>query len=215
MLHTIFSPDWYSGFVDSDSIACSKLNNILFQNQKTSLECMEFVVTNALRSFDQDNSLKGLSAYSEDVSQKVSPFLVTEHFCIRVLEISHGNVINLNISPVYHLNLDYPEMYHQQYGKELDPSAVLGLIKMQSEADLDNSAMFRYGIDLGIAFADSPVIHNHAAQLVLRADDYKLDAVLSCLQNVSMQVLSLDSLKKSHAAEIESSDDRLVVIDDY
>ena len=159
----------------------------------------QYLIDLSLRTFDDDQSLKGFLAFSDCEKQGLTPFSVTSHYCVKVLSCSLQGDVQLSVSPIYHLGLDYPEVYQHQQGKELDPSAMLGLIEVVNHARSQeypngeqtcDGHLFCYGIDAGIAFNESPVPHNRSMSLQLSIFE---DCVLATfMQNgqVSTQTLS-------------------------
>ncbi len=203
MIHLIYQNDWDVALPQGDDAhVCSTFqrHNQAAVGQSVSSSAQD-LINMSLRTFDDNQSLKGFLAFSDSENQSLTPFSVTSHYCVKVLSCSLEGVVMLSVSPIYHLGLDYPEVYQNQKGRQLDPSAMLGLIEVVShnktaeqpipEHDCDGH-LFCYGIDAGVVFKESPIPHNRAMSLQLSVFE---DCVLATFQQneqVSTQTLTWD-----------------------
>ena len=192
MLYLAYKADWDSSLM-SMTFSWDVLHERLFYNQRPLPQMLQCMLNLSLNVFHQDQSLRGLCALSDSNHQSLNPFLVARDFSVRCLGVNENQFI-LNVSPIYHLNHDYPEMYQQQFGKTFDPSAIVGLIEMTDDQGTGDGPLFRYGIDLGVAFKERSAVYNRTITLSLSSDEHKVDAILTCGDNVSMKIIPLDDL---------------------
>ena len=212
MIHVVYQEGWDLDFSQTSEVNfCSSLLQTRSSvNQEPSLNLfIKSLISRALLSFDEDKSLKGFLAFSDADTKTLTPFSVTSHYCIKVIRCSLRGEVKMVVSPIYHLGLDYPEVYQHREGKALDPNAMLGLVEIMNHAEsIDGQLtdgncdghLFCYGIDAGVAFKDSPVAHNRDIDLQLLTFD---DCILATFQSngqVSTQSLSLEAelLSDSH-----------------
>ncbi|MBV52910.1 MAG: hypothetical protein CL816_02445 [Coxiellaceae bacterium] len=206
MIHVVYQEGWDVDFSQiSELNFCSSLLQVHSSvDQEQSLSSLiKSLIDRALLSFDEDKSLKGFLAFSDSESNTLTPFSVTSHYCIKVIRCSLRGEVQMIVSPIYHLGLDYPEVYQHREGKALDPNAMLGLVEIIHHAEsMDDEPvnescdghMYCYGIDAGVAFKNSPVAHNRDINLQLLTFD---DCVLATFQSngqVSTQSLPLDEV---------------------
>ena len=205
MIHLIYQPGWDSELKqDSQINFCSRIPHAYPSYLHLTLpELVHHVIDQALIAFDDAKSLKGFLAFSDADSGSLTPFSVTSHYCIRVLHCSLQGAVRLSVSPIYHLGLDYPEVYQHREGKSLDPKAMLGVVEItgheksinhQFQTDGCDGHLFRYGIDAGVAFKDSSIEHNRAMNLKLALFEDCLLSTFHSKGQVSSQTLLLEEV---------------------
>lgn len=195
MLYIAYKTGWDASLISMDA-AWHALHERLFDQQHSLSQRMQCLLNLSLNLFENDQSLRGLCTLSDGAHQSLNPFLAARDFSVRCLSLSDHQFL-LNVSPIYHLNLDYPEQYQQQFGKTFDPSAIVGLIEMMDDHGAVEGPLFRYGIDLGIAFKEKLAVYNRTITLSLSPDEHKVDAILTCEDNVSMKIIPLDDLAQA------------------
>lgn len=121
----------------------------------------------------------------------VSPFIATHDYCIKVLHCDPSATVEMNISPIYHLGLEYPEDYRTRHGKELEQDAVIGLLERPTAGTLPpGHTSYSYGVDAGILFKDSEISHNKIMTLKIEEIREGLLALVSCENQTSSTTLT-------------------------
>jgi hypothetical protein len=111
----------------------------------------------------------------------VSPFIATHDYCIKVLYCNEEGTLEMNVSPIYHLGLEYPDDYKTKHGKQLDEDAVIGLLEKPAAGTLPpGHTAYAYGVDAGILFKDSDISHNKKLTLQLEEIHDGVLVTLSC-----------------------------------
>ena len=89
-----------------EEITVSNLRHLLpvlldCQQTKTALSASTFaLIKKVLNAFDQDHSLYGLFSALGISQNRVSPFMASHDYCIKVKSYSPEGEIKLNISPI-------------------------------------------------------------------------------------------------------------------
>ena len=74
---------------------------------------------------------------------------------------------------------------------------------MMDDGGAVEGPLFRYGIDLGVAFKEKSAVYSRTITLSLSPDGHKVDAILTCEGNVSMKIIPLEDLAQTiHAAGV-------------
>lgn len=105
----------------------------------------EKMISKILRKFDT----AGYVAEMVKAPNPINSFNVVDHYCAKITSCNDDGSIQLNLSPVFHLCVTYPDTYAQKYGKHLNPRAVLGLV--ESSHSQEHTA-FLLSIDAGMVF---------------------------------------------------------------
>jgi len=130
----------------------------------------------------------------------VSPFIATHDYCIKVKRCKEEDTVETNISPIYHLGLEYPDHYKIKHGKHLDKTAIVGLIEKPVAGTLPpGHTCYSYGVDAGILFQNSSIPHNKTLDLKLQKIPEGILASLSCdtqtsSLTISWKEIEIDSL---------------------
>ncbi len=153
-------------------------------------------IEKALSTFDDEGTLFGLFNAISRVQNRVSPFIATHSYCVKVQDCEMSGAIKMNISPIYHLGPDYANEYREQHGTELDTKAIIGLIELPTQAVNSNPdhKTFRLGIDAGIAFSGSSIVHNKELTLSLEFIHDGMMANLSCDGQTTSKAFTWDEL---------------------
>ncbi len=161
-------------------LSASTANAISHNLQKT--------VEVVLNYLDQDKSLKGLFNALDLSRNRVSPFIATTDFCIKILEANINGQLILNISPIFRLGPEYPQHYQEKNGTALKEDAILGLLEVDADETQPHDQLFSLGIDAGIAFKDSNIIYNRQLSLCLSLLEEGIMATLTCENQVTSKV---------------------------
>ena len=192
MIHIVYQEGWSAAFSsDAEVHFCSALLRDGMLSMLGGVDAaLQRLINKSLTVFDDDLSLKGLLTFSDCEARTLGPFSVTSHFHMKVINVSLHGGVQLNVSPIYHLGLDYPDAYQRRQGKSLDPAAILGLVEVENS----ESCLYHYGIDAGVVFADNAVEHNKQIELQLSVFQDCLQATIHCQGQVSTQTVPLDEL---------------------
>ncbi len=185
-------------------IAGSKAVNSTFRSlqslaadDKTKQPLCEFaktIIQFILNNLDADKTLIGLFRLMKFANKhRISPFLATHDFCVKILSINANGVVELNISPIYHLGPEYPEYYREKQGKDLNRDAIIGLIEIEP-ADPEKPSTFNLGIDAGIAFAQAKISHNQRMRLTIELIDDGIVAALQCEEQSTSKIFSWEQM---------------------
>jgi len=156
------------------------------------------IIKKVLNTFDKDRSLHGLFSALDISQNRVSPFLASHDYCIKVKSYSSQGEIKLNISPIYRLGLEYPQAHAVQNGSELDKEAIIGLMENTPEMPIDDKhTTYSLGIDAGVAFASSSISHNKEMTLHFNVLQDGVQACLSCENQAMSKMLSWQDLQNS------------------
>lgn len=196
MIKYRYLPDWNKALtrpiVATDNLpALQHLSSTLSQYAFTypslsELACSLFQLT--MNHFHEDLSLLGLFRLLKYTNHhRISPFIASQRYCIKVQSITQDGQYTFNISPIYYLGPDYPDHYESRTGDAFDQSAIIGLVR--STNNINEPATFNLGIDAGIAFKDAPVAHNKIMTLALSCGAKGMIANLSCEDHVTTKVL--------------------------
>ncbi len=170
---------------------------------KENQPCHEFTKTMIqfiINHFDADKTLVGLFRLIKFSNKnRISPFLATQDYCVKVLSLDTQGNVELNISPIYHLGPEYPEYYKNKQGKELNRDAIIGLLEIGTP-DPDKPSTFNLGIDAGIAFAQATIPHNKSMQLSIQIIDNGIVATLQCEEQSTSKIFSWEQLGIPSAA---------------
>lgn len=188
----------------------SKSLNIEFTNMQMKPALFQSVLTKVLNFFDARDYFYGL--FQAMTYSGVSPFIATHDYCIKILHIDHYGTVEMNISPIYHLGLEYPEDYKTKHGKALDQDAVIGLLEKPTAGTMaPGHTSYSYGVDAGILFKDSDISHNK--QLTLKVDEIRdgMLVTLRCENQTSSTTISWNDVgvinsPNQEPREIKSSD---------
>jgi len=138
---------------------------------------LSVVIEKMLSAFDGDGSLFGLFSLLSSCNKRVSPFIATRDYRIRVVSANTTGHVELEISPIYRLGPDYPERYQEQYGKKLENEAIVGLVELSHDHEHQT---YLLGIDAGVAFKDSNIQHTKSMSLQLSANSNNITCALQC-----------------------------------
>ncbi len=156
------------------------------------IQLVQKIIENIMRNFDTSDCLYGF--FHAMSNSGVSPFIATHDYCAKVSTCDRLGNVTINISPIYHLGLDYPEDYKNKHGRALDQEAVIGLLETPVVGTLPpGHTAYSYGIDAGILFKDSKIPHNTKAELKLEEIPEGLLATLSCDKETTSKTLSWEN----------------------
>lgn len=159
------------------------------------LEDSAGIVEKILSLYDTEDCIYGLFSALVRTDRRVSPFIATHNYCMRLEAISNEGVMQINASPIYHLGPEYPNEYKEKHGTELDKEAIVGLIELPA-GDLTHQAhkTFSLGIDAGIVFKGSRISHNKKLNLVLKDLGNGIFATLSCESQTTSKMFTWEEL---------------------
>lgn len=160
------------------------------------------IVEKILSLYDAEDCIYGLFSALVRTDRRVSPFIATHNYCMRLEAISNEGVMEINASPIYHLGPEYPNEYKEKHGTELDKDAIVGLIELPA-GDLTHQAhkTFSLGIDAGIVFKNSPIAHNKKLNLTLKDLGDGIFATLSCESQTTSKMFAWQDLESKSRAE--------------
>jgi hypothetical protein len=168
------------------------------------------IVEKILSLYDAEDCIYGLFSALARIDRRVSPFIATHNYCMRLEGISDDGIMSINASPIYHLGPEYPNEYKEKHGTELDKEAIVGLIELPT-GDLTHQAhkTFSLGIDAGIVFKGSRIAHNKKLNLVLKDLGDGVFATLSCESQTTSKMFKwhqLDIQKNSATIASEATE---------
>ncbi len=183
----------------------------------TEVLLVQKIIEKIIRSFDTSDTLYGLF---QIMSQSgVSPFIATHDYCVKVFSCDRFGHVKMNISPIYHLGLEYPDNYKRQHDKDLDQEAIIGLLETPVVGTLPpGHTAYSYGIDAGVLFKNSKISHNKALELRMEEIPEGLLATLNCNGQTTSSTLSWESigLRAIHTFEVrEQSGTKVLPLSDY
>jgi hypothetical protein len=156
-----------------------------------------------INKLDADKTLTGLFRLIKFANKhRISPFLATQDYCVKILSIDTNGKVELNISPIYHLGPEYPEYYKEKQGKDLNREAIIGLLEIETP-DPDKPSKFNLGIDAGIAFSQAKISHNKRMNLDIQLIDDGILATLQCEEQSTSKVFSWDEMGMPSAAHTD------------
>lgn len=160
------------------------------------------IVEKILSLYDAEDCIYGLFSALVRTDRRVSPFIATHNYCMRLEGISDEGIMEINASPIYHLGPEYPNEYKEKYGTELDKNAILGLIEL-SAGDLTHQAhkTFSLGIDAGIVFKGSRIAHNKKLNLALKDLGDGIFATLCCESQTTSKMFTWQELGLQPASQ--------------
>lgn len=166
---------------------------------KSHHEFTQTIIQFVINNLDADKTLQGLFRLIKFANKnRISPFLATQDYCVKVLSIAGDGQIELNISPIYHLGPEYPEYYKEKQGKDLNRDAIIGLVEIDTP-DPEKPSTFNLGIDAGIAFQQAKIPHNIRMDLNIQLTDDGIVANLSCEEQSTSKVFSWEQMGLSSA----------------
>lgn len=161
---------------------------------KSQHEFTQTLIQFILNNLDADKTLQGLFRLIKFAHKhRISPFLATHDYCVKVLSITSNGHIKLNISPIYHLGPEYPEYYKEKQGEDLNRDAIIGLIEIDTP-DPEKPSTFNLGIDAGIAFKQAKIPHNIRMDLEIQLTDDGIVASLSCEEQSTSKVFTWEQM---------------------
>lgn len=156
-----------------------------------------------LNKLDADRTLTGLFRMIKFANKhRISPFLATCDYCVKVLSVDPNGNIELNISPIYHLGPEYPEYYKEKQGEDLSHDAIIGLLEIETP-DPEKPSTFNLGIDAGIAFKQAKIPHNKRMHLSIQQIDDGIVATLHCEGQSTSKVFSWYQMHMPSAAHTD------------
>lgn len=166
---------------------------------KSHHEFIQTIIQFVLNNLDADKTLQGLFRLIKFANKhRISPFLATQDYCVKILSIAGDGQVKLNISPIYHLGPEYPEYYKEKQGKDLNRDAIIGLIEIDTP-DPEKPSKFNLGIDAGIAFQQAKIPHNIRMDLNIQLTDDGIVANLSCEEQSTSKIFSWEQMGLSSA----------------
>lgn len=187
-----FLQGWNSGLQEKPFLSeLSARINITTTNSTDQL--VQKIIERTLRAFDNKDCLYGI--FQAMSQQGVSPFIATHDYCVRVTTCDECGNVHMNISPIYHLGLDYPEDYKSKHGKALDQDAIIGLLETPVVGTLPpGHTAYSYGVDAGVLFKDSKIPHNKSMALKLEEISEGMLVTLSCDNQTTSTTLSWEDV---------------------
>lgn len=167
------------------------------------------IVQFILNNLDADKTLIGLFRLIKFANKhRISPFLATHDYCIKVLKLNKNGTLTLNISPIYHLGPEYPEYYKEKQGVALNREAILGLLEIDTP-DPEKPSKFNLGIDAGIAFSQAKIPHNKSMELSIQIIDDGILASIKCEEQSTSKLFSWESLGMPSATYTDMYNERV------
>lgn len=171
-------------------------------------QVVQKIIEKILRTFDVKDCLYGF--FQAMSSSVVSPFVATHDYCIKVNECDPLGHVTMNISPIYHLGLEYPNHYKNKHGKDLEQEAIIGLLETPVVGTLPpGHTAYSYGIDAGILFKDSKLSHNKKMELTIEEIHKGLLVTLNCENETTSTTLSWDDVGV-HSFEAKENDTQIL-----
>lgn len=171
------------------------------------------VIEKALQYFDDRDYLYAL--FQTMSFAAASSFLATHDYCVKVLHCGHDATVSMNISPIYHLGVEYPQDYKSKYGKELDDEAVIGLLEKPAPAGttIPGYTPFSYGVDAGILFKDHEIPCNKIMTLKLEEIREGVLVTLTCEKQTTSTTMSWQDIGLHHATALDAHRAQTMVTD--
>jgi hypothetical protein len=161
----------------------------------------ENLIEKILGLYDAEDCIYGLFSALVRTNPRVSAFIATHSYCMRLISPTSEGLLEINASPVYHLGPEYPNEYKEKHGTELDKEAILGLIELPAGDQAHKT--FSLGIDAGIVFKGSRISHNQKLSLEIKPMENGLFATLSCESQTTSKMFKWDELDVHTAEEQE------------
>ncbi len=159
------------------------------------LEDSSVIVEKILKLFDAEDCIYGLFSALVRTDRRVSPFIATHNYCMRLEGITDEGIMEINASPIYHLGPEYPNEYKEKHGTDLDKEAIVGLIELPAGGDTHQAhKTFSLGIDAGIVFERSRISHNKKLKFIAKLVDNGLFATLSCESQTTSKMFTWPEL---------------------
>lgn len=184
---------------DKKNSSTAKLTRILTQNDMTASNPTLIAKTTIqfiLNAFNDDHSLQGLFRALDLYKGKVSPFLIANEYCIKILRFCNGGTIHLNVSPIYRYPPDYSDQHMTTHGEALDRDAIIGLLETphdhQEKTYINHK--FSLGVDAGIAFKENNQAYNRMLTLKIQLKTEGIVSTLSCEDQTTCKVFAWESL---------------------
>lgn len=182
----------------------SKAQNIELANFQTKPATFQKIIEKILYYFDTKDYLYGL--FQAMNYSGVSPFIATHDYCVKILHCNRFGTVEMNISPIYHLGLEYPDDYRTKHGKGLAQDAVIGLLAKPAAGTLPpGHTSYSYGVDAGVLFKDSDIVHNKQLTLKLKEIREGLLVTLSYENQTSSTTLSWDDVGIHDSPKLKSA----------
>lgn len=163
-------------------------------SEQSCREFTETIIQFVINRLNTEKALQGLFRLVKFANKySISPFLATQDYCVKILDITSNGHVQLNISPIYHLGPEYPEYYKEKEGKDLNRDAIIGLIEMDTP-DPEKPSTFNLGIDAGIAFQQAKIPHNIRMDLFIQLTDDGIIANLSCEDQSTSKVFTWEQM---------------------
>jgi hypothetical protein len=163
-------------------------------NKQSLGEFTKTIIQFIFNNLDADKTLIGLFRLIKFANKhRISPFLATQDYCVKVLAAHPDGKVALNISPIYHLGPEYPEYYKEKQGVDLNNDAIIGLLEIDTP-DPEKPSMFNLGIDAGIAFEEAKISHNKHMNLIIQLADDGILATLHCEGQSTSKIFTWDTL---------------------
>lgn len=157
---------------------------------------IETLTQKILMLFEADDCIFGLFSALVHTDRRVSPFIATRNYCMRLETISSEGILTINASPIYYLGPEYPNEYEEKHGIELEKEAIVGLIELPPAQGTDQAhKTFSLGIDAGIVFKDSKIAHNQKLKLSLKKLEEGMFATLSCDSQTTSKMFTWEQLE--------------------
>lgn len=186
MIDYTYQPNWNTAILTGAANTHSNVFCYLQQkcpnlHRRQIIQLVQNIIETIINAFDHDGSLHGLFNLLSSSNKRVSPFIATRDYRMRVESCQPNGHIELTISPIYRLGPDYPDRYKRQYGKALAKEAIIGLIESPVvELTPNGQHAYLLGIDAGMAFKDSKIPHMKSIRLKLTLNDQSVTAALEC-----------------------------------
>lgn len=215
MIDYKYKSDWNATIIDDSKNYHSEIYSCLHQkcphlSSEQIAELVQNIIQALIDAFDRDGSLHGLFNLLSSCNKRVSPFIATHDYRMRIRKIMNDGLVELNISPIYRLGPDYPDRYQKQYGKELAKEAIIGLLG-SPVVELSASGQHAYllGIDAGMAFKDSKIPHTKKIQLKISMGDQNVSGALHCESETMSKTLTWQQISmptgRDNAAYLQSA----------
>jgi len=202
-----FIQGWNADFLQEKPFISELLNQINPASSLTEIQLVQKIIEKVIRAFDAKDCLYGI--FQAMSNHRVSPFVATHDYCVRVNTCDQFGNVQMNISPIYHLGLDYPNNYKTKHGKDLDQEAIIGLLETPVVGTLPpGHTAYSYGVDAGILFRDSKISHNKNMEIKLEEIHEGLLVTLSCDNQTTSTTLSWEDVgvHSVHAFDVRERD---------
>ncbi|PHQ80827.1 MAG: hypothetical protein COB66_03820 [Coxiella sp. (in: Bacteria)] len=182
---------------EGNAATFTALQHLFTQNATPNQSVIDFtqtIIQFIVNNFDADNTLRGLFRLIKYAHEhRISPFLATHDYCVKVLSAEQDGQLIMNISPIYLLGPEYPDYYEQKQGKKLNTDAIIGLVESSSN-DPEEPSMFNLGIDAGIAFPQATISHNKRMSLDIKLIDEGVLANIHCDGQTTSKIFTWEHL---------------------